>query len=91
MKKRLFMSNNTMFVKRYANRKLYANSCPITIKDIMEHLESGGSVKVQQLDSGDDVTVSVLGQALLTTLDDIDCDAFDTVVSAIKDKRGWRK
>lgn len=79
-----------MVIKRYSNRKMYHNGSPMTLEAIIKVLEGGEVVKVLRHENNFDVTTEVLGQALLKTLDDIDCDSFDVVVSAIRVKKGWR-
>jgi len=79
-----------MVIKRYSNRKMYHNGSPMTLEAIIKVLETGEPVKILRHENNFDVTTEVLGQALLKTLDDIDCDAFDTVMTAIRVKKGWR-
>lgn len=79
-----------MVIKRYSNRKMYHNGSPMTLESIIKVLAGGEVVKILRHENNFDVTTDVLGQALLTTLDDIDCDAFDTVVTAIRVKKGWK-
>jgi polyhydroxyalkanoate synthesis repressor PhaR len=57
-------------VKRYANRKLYDPTARryVTLEDLARTVAEGGEVKVQDRESGEDVTTVVLAQVILDGL-----------------------
>ncbi len=55
-------------IKRYRNRRLYDpdNSCVITHTDLAEMVRQGTEVRVIDTDSGDDVTLQILGRVMVS-------------------------
>lgn len=61
------MSNETVVVKKYSNRRLYdtSESAYITLDQLAEIIRSGKDVRVVEAGSGDDVTAYILTQILV--------------------------
>ena len=80
-----------IFIKKYPNRKLYfQHQGNIALEDILKYVSEGKEFRVVNAQTGQDLTVETLGAALLKTLSDLDCDAFDLIVTAIRVKKTWK-
>ena len=61
------MINETLHLKKYANRRLYdtEKSAYVTLDDVMEAIRRGRRIAVADAKSGDDVTAFILTQIIL--------------------------